>query len=372
MDRTRRTRPVSAHLLITPGAIILLFGAIVAAILLRNVFEAGRRPIGWTVAAMVLAAAIEPLVSFMSRYMRRWVALLCVLVPLFAAIGLIARGVYHDLDTSIVSLQRALPQAADRLEASKRFGSVAKQLDLHQRAIETAGKLKKPSASIAGRAQNSGSAFLVTTILTVFALAWGPRFGAAALKQISDDERRDRIARMVGRAFARSQAYIDVALGQAFFIGVLSWITFRLFDVPSPVPLALVVAVMSTVPVLGILVGVLPAVMLTAGFETYERAGVLLVLAVLAQIAQVLALRELARRTLYVGPAVMVIAFLIGFDVYSTGGAVFGTALAVFGIALVDSWAEEADEVELAPQDADPTESVDDSQSEAEPKEVVT
>lgn len=370
MERTGRSRPRSARLLLTPGAIVLLFGAIVAAFLLRNVFVAGRHPIGWAVAAAVLAAAIEPLVSYLSRFMRRGLALLCVLVPLFVAVFLVVRGVYQDLDHSITSLQRALPQAADRLEASNRFGRVARQLDLHQRAVEIAGKLRKPSASVAGRAQSSGGPFLVTTILTVFALAWGPRFGAGALKQISDDARRDHVARVFGAAFKRSQAYLDVALAQAVLVGVVAWITFRLADVPAPTPLALVVAVMSTVPVLGIMVGYVPGVMLAAAFESYDRAGVLLLIALLGQTAQILLFRSLTKRTLYVGPGIMVIAFLIGFDIYSTGGAVFGTAIAVFGIALSDAFADEYRQDDLRPDDADPLESTvtdTDSPDEADP-----
>jgi len=355
VERTGRTRPRSAHLLITPGAIVLLFGAIVAAILLRNVFVAGRRPIGWAVAAIVMAAAIEPLVSALSKHMRRGVALLCVLIPLFAGVFLVARGVYHDLDTSIVSLQRSLPQAASKLEQSKRFGSPARQLDLHQRAVEVAAKLKKPSASVAGRAQSSGSAFLVTTILTVFALGWGPRFGTGALKQIRDEGRRDRVAHIFGTAFTRSQSYLDASLAQAVIVGIGAWITFRLFEVQAPMPLALLVAVASMVPVMGILIGNLPAVMLAAAFNGFGRAGWLLAIALLAQIVQILVYRGLTKRTMYVGPAIIVIAFLIGFDIYSIGGAIFGTAIAVFAVSLADAWAAEySEDDDLRPDDADP------------------
>lgn len=351
-----RTRPRSAHLLITPGAIVLLFGAIVVAILARNLFVAARRPIGWAVAALVMAAAIEPLVSRLSRQMRRGLALLCVLLPLIVGVGFVASAVYHDLDHSIVRLQRALPQAATKLEHSQRFGSAARQLDLHERAVETAKRLKKPSANVAGKAAGSGSAWLVCTILMIFALAWGPRFGTGALQQIRDEDRRERAARVFGGAFQRSQRYLDFALAQGVVVGVLAWGLFRGLGVPAPTPLALLVGVLSMVPVVGILVGTLPAMMLLAGFTTFTRAGVLLAIAIAAQVLHVVVFRTITRRTLYVGPAVMVIAFLIGSDVYGLGGAVFGTAIAVFGIALADEWAKETRVDDLPPEDADPTE----------------
>ena len=40
MERTGRTRPRSARLVITPGALVTLFGAIVVAILARNLMVA--------------------------------------------------------------------------------------------------------------------------------------------------------------------------------------------------------------------------------------------------------------------------------------------------------------------------------------------
>ena len=356
MERTGRTRPRSARLVITPGAILLLFGVIVAALLLRNLFVAGRRPIGWAVAAIVLAAAIEPSVSAVSKHMRRGLALLCVLLPLIAGVGIVARGVYQDLDRSTAKLQRAIPQAAASIERSDRFGDAAKDLNLQQRAKEFAAQMERPSSEAADRARGSGSAWLVTTILTIFALGWGPRFGAGALKQITDEERRDRIAHIVGTAFTKSQAYVDAALGQAIVVGVCAWLVFRLFEVPAPTPLALLVAVFSLVPVVGILVGNLPAVMLVAGFSSFGRAGWLLVIALLAQAVQVLVFRSITRRTLYVGPAMMVIAYLVGSDVYGLGGAVFGTAITVFGIALVEAVADQRG-VDLRPEDADPTQS---------------
>src|SRR4051812_39811103 len=67
-------RPSTARLVLTPTTVVLVFGAIVAAVLARNVFVAARRPLGWAIAALVMAAAIEPLVSLVSRHMRRGLA----------------------------------------------------------------------------------------------------------------------------------------------------------------------------------------------------------------------------------------------------------------------------------------------------------
>jgi predicted PurR-regulated permease PerM len=348
-------RWTSARLRLTPSAVVLIFGSIVAALVARNLFVAARRPLGWAVAALVMAAAIEPMVSGLSRYMRRGFALVCVLIPLLAGVGLIGRGVYQDLDTSIERLKEAIPEAAQGIEESDRFGGVARDLRLSEKAQDVADDLEKPSSQVAGQAVGSGGAWLVTIILTIFALGWGPRFASAALKQVTDEERRDRLAHVVGEAFGRSQVYVDVMLAQGVVVGLIGWLLFRAYDVPAPTPLAVLLGALSLVPVVGIFVGGLPAVMLVAGFNSFGQAGVLLAILVVAQVLEVLLYQSVTRRTLYIGPAVVVIAWLLGYGIYGIGGAVVTAAVAVFATALTESAAEERGSVDMPPEEADPT-----------------
>jgi predicted PurR-regulated permease PerM len=195
----------------------------------------------------------------------------------------------------------------------------------------------------------------VTTILMIFALGWGPRFGAAALGQIDDETRRERVAHVVGVAFSKSQAYLDAMLAQGVLVGLLGWLLFRLFDVPAPTPLAVLLGVLSLVPAVGIFVGALPAVMLVAGFDSFGQAGLLLVIVLVAQVAQVVVYQTITSRTLYVGPAIVVIAYLLGSGMYGLGGAVVTTAAAVFLVALIDAASLERGTVDLLPEAADPT-----------------
>ena len=47
-----------------------------------------------------------------------------------------------------------------------------------------------------------------------------------------------------------------------------------------------------------------------------------------------------APRSLSVGPAAILIALVVGFEVYGVGGAYYGAALAVLGVALLDAAGE--------------------------------
>lgn len=345
--------PRTRRLVITPAAIVLVFAAIAAAQLARTFFIAGRQPIGWVLAAVVSAAAIEPAVSLLSRRMKRGLALVLVLVPLLAGVGLVARAVYADLDSSVEQLKESIPKAAAQVEDDGRFGAVAKDMDLQSRAEKAVENLEKPSSAVADNALDRGSTFLVCTILMIFMLIWGPRFADAALRQIPDENRRRSMAELVGTAFRRSQAYVDVALLQGIVLGFAAWGVLTLLDVPAPTPLALIVAVFSLVPVVGILLGSMPALLMIAGFNGPAQAAIALAVVLVLQIAQIIGLRALSVRSFYVGPAVIAIAALLGLDMYGLGGVVFLTAVAVFGVALIDTRAEIAD-LDMAPQKAEP------------------
>jgi hypothetical protein len=56
----------------------------------------------------------------------------------------------------------------------------------------------------------------------------------------------------------------------------------------------------------------------------------------LLQASHILALRQICRRTVYVGPAIIVIGAVLGYTSYGVGGALFGLALAVAGSALAE------------------------------------
>jgi predicted PurR-regulated permease PerM len=91
------------------------------------------------------------------------------------------------------------------------------------------------------------------------------------------------------------------------------------------------------VPGVGLFAGALPALLLEGGLGTPAGTIRLAVALVVLQLAhQQVLRRHIAPRTLLVGPAVVVIALVLGFEVYGFGGAGYTAALAVFAVAAVD------------------------------------
>jgi predicted PurR-regulated permease PerM len=332
----------TVRLAIGPGAVTVVLLGIAAGSMAFGISSAARRTLGWALACVVVAAVIEPVVARLDRHMPRALATLVTFLAIGAAVGLLVFGVFRDLDTQITRLKEAVPEAAAELEEREGFlGDAARDLDLATRAADFVAELDKPSSGVAVGVASSAGAYFVCAILTIFFLSWGPRLGRAALAQIEDADRRRRAGRLTRRAFSRGRTYILASIGLAVAVGIVAWGLFRLEDAPAPIALAVTVAAGSFIPGVGVIVGAMPAVLLEAGLGSPMEGARLFAAFALVQALHHLVLRRyVSSRTVRPGPAVIVIALVLGYEVYGAGGAFYGAALMVFAVAGLDALGE--------------------------------
>lgn len=337
MATPRRT----LRLTVGPEAMAVVLGAVAVATVAFGVATAARRILGWAVACAVVAALVAPFVSFLTRWLPRAVAVILVLLLVGVAGVSVAGGVLADLDNQFDRLEREAPRAAAQLERSDRGGQLARDFRLRERVNELINRLRDPTSGLAAEVPSRASVYFLCAILTAFFVSWGPRWSRAAVKQLPDPGTQARVRDLVGKGFTRAQRYAMAAIGKAVLAGLAAWAMCRLEDVPATVVLAVTVGALSVVPGFGILVGSLPALMLEAGLGT--GAGTLRLAAafLVLQIVDGIVLRRVvAPRSLTVGPAAILLALVVGFEVYGVGGAYYAAALAVFGVALLDAAGE--------------------------------
>ena len=315
----------------------MVLGAIALAVAVFGIGAAASRTIGWAVACATVAALIEPPVSALARRIPRAAAITAVLLFIgVAAVGAVG-GVLADLDQEFDRLTIEAPRAAAELETSDRFGDIATDFRLEQRVNEMLDRLQDPTSGLASEAPNATSTYLVCAILVAFFLSWGPKLGRAALGQVPDEHRQDQVRTVARTAFSRARRYALAAIARAVMAGLTAYLLCVLADIPAAAALAAAVAGFSLVPGFGIVVGALPALLLKAGLDPGSGVALLAAAFVALQIIDEIVLRKVvAPRSLTVGPAAIVIAMVVGFEIYGIGGAFYGTALAVLGVALLD------------------------------------
>ena len=334
--------PRTLRLTVGPEAVAVVLVAISAGVMAFGISTAASRTIGWAVACAVVASLIEPLVAVLDRWMPRALAIAAVLLGVGLSGVAVAGGIFVDLDQQFDRLTEVAPEAADSLERSDQFGDLARDFRLEQRVTELIDRLQEPTSGLAAEAPSTTSTYLVCAVLIAFFLSWGPNLARSAVNQLPESRRRD-VRAIGGTGFARARRYALSALARALLAGFAAYGLCRWSGIPLPIVLSVAVGAMSIVPGFGISLGALPALLVKAGFDPGSGAMWLMIGFALLQFVDELVLRKVvAPRSLTVGPAAIVIALVVGFEVYGVGGAFYGAALATLGVALLDAAADQA------------------------------
>lgn len=318
-----------------PEPVAMVLGAVALALAGFAVAGAARRILGWALACVVVAIVLDPLVRVLSRSIPRALAIVIVLLGATAIGVAIGVGVLEDLGNQFDRLRSDLPRAAATLEAK---GGLAEDLRVAERVDELLADLQDPRRGLAASAPGKVSAYFVCGILTIFFLASGPKIGRAALDQIADPSMRAQVRLVVGRGLRRGRVYVLASLAKAVAAGLIAGGVCWAEGVPAPIVLGAAAGIASVIPGLGIFLAGIPALVLEAGLGTAAGFGLLLAVYVALQVADAVVVRKvISPRSLVVGPAAVVIALVVGFEVYGLGGALYGAALAVFVVAALDA-----------------------------------
>lgn len=299
------------------------------------------RVIGWILVAITLAGLLEPAVTSLGQRIPRGLALAVVmLVSLGAAAG-VGYLVVDELAGQLAELQDAVPRAAREVERSERFGEVAREIDFAERAEafidELPERLRGGDVEAAVRsAATRGVAFLATAVLTIFFLIHGPRLLQAAIRQLPEEHQDD--ARRVGLAvYRRTWHYLAGSLSMAVMAGLVTYACAAAIDAPGRAPLALWMGLLDAVPLLGVVLGALPLILLAATTASWQGAvGVTVVLLGWQAFEALRLQRMVERRSLHIGPFVTVAVAMVGLEVYGIGGALIGLVATVLVAATLD------------------------------------
>jgi len=263
------------------------------------------------------------------------------LIQGFEPSGIGARSLYvTQLQEQVDFLAEHAPDIASGIEdRSDRVGEVAREIGLVDRVEELTVRLQDnlgtPSDALVDAAR-SVPAYVVCFILTIFFMLYGPRIITAGLERIPDD-RRERTRDILRGAAGSTQIQVGAAVAGAVVVGLVIWVVGMILDVPSVGLFALFGAAVSVVPYVGILVGWLPVVIVGVGLAPAWQVGLVALVAVGLQYLEATRWRPFVDgRSLYVGPALPIVAAVLGYAIYGVGGIIVTVTLLIFGLAVAD------------------------------------
>jgi predicted PurR-regulated permease PerM len=303
----------------------------------------------WLVIALFLAVALDPAVSWVTRRgVPRAPAILLVYLLLLLVIGGLSALVLpplvdevEGLGSYIVGLTQApggLDQFVEELANRYGLGGYVEMLREQARALpsQLTGAVR-PLLAVTRGIIGSLTALVSILLLTFFLLLDSERFLAAALA-LRPAQQRPHLHRVLSQLADAIHAYVNGNLLISLIAGTAAFVALTILRVPYAVALALVVALLDLIPLVGSTLGAALAV-LVALFVDPVRAAILAVYFLVYQQIENNILQPLVHgRSIKLHPLGIFVAVLAGGELLGILGAVMAIPVAEIIRILAVEW----------------------------------
>jgi len=316
-------------------------GVILAYLLFRTLANVGSilELIGLS---LFLAIGLDPAVVWLTnRRLPRWLAVVVVIVTVLAFVGALVAAAIGPVSREVHELQVNFPKWRRQADGGQGWlGHLVKQFHLQSQL--KSGKLSKvvSPSTVAGGVVGAGkivlsavSAVVVVSVLTVYFLVVLPSVRALWLR-LMPGSRRMRVAAISDEVMSRVGGFVLGNLLTSLVAGLGTYVWLTIFGVPYPLLLALMVALLDLIPMVGSTIAgvVVSLVALTVSLPV--AIGTLAFYIGYRFFEDYLLTPRVMRHTVRISPGLTIIATLVGGVLLGLIGALIAIPVAA-GIHLV-------------------------------------
>jgi predicted PurR-regulated permease PerM len=297
--------------------------------------------LAWMVRDVLLLGFAGVLLGLVFRAPAEWltartplphgVAVIAVVLALFGLLAAVFMLRGADIRSQANQLRERIPRAAQQLQAELERTELGREV---VRNVPEPAELLPDSAGAVQRATGAVTrtfAFLANVLIVLFlgiVFALTPRVYSENVLRLVPPRRRARAEALLGALGHTLRWWLLGRLISMSAIGVLTWIGLTVLDVPLAFVLALIAALLSFVPNIGPIVSAVPAVLLGL-VEGPEKAIMVALLYLAVQAIESWLLDPVIdRKTIYLPPALTVLAQLAMAVIAGIVGVALATPLA--------------------------------------------
>jgi predicted PurR-regulated permease PerM len=322
---------------------------IVAVVIVLYIIYLLRKPISWLVIAAFIAIAVSGPVNYLTRWMRRGLAiavvyLILILIPIGIGALLIPSMVSQGEDLANNAPEYA-EDVTDFVNRNETLSNLNQDYDITGKIEEEAAKLPDKIPDAAGTLQDIGVGFvnsvfaaLTIFILSIFMVGGGRRWIERFLETRNPDqtERMERAFDHIGTAVGN---YVGGALLQALIAGVTSFIVLTILGVPFAAPLAVIVFFFDLIPLVGATLGAVLVAVVTL-FVNFPVALIVWVIYSIGyqQVENYVIQPQIQRRAVAIEPFVVLVAVLFGGTLFGIIGALLAIPAAASLQIAIREW----------------------------------
>jgi predicted PurR-regulated permease PerM len=338
--RSRQPVPVKT-IVVTVGLVLATAGVIEIVIKLRKV-------IIWVAIAAFFAVVLHPAVEFGVRKLRlkRALAALIVFVLGMAVLGAAGYAFIKPIVNEVNDFVNNFPSYVNDAKAGRgTIGHIVKRyhidgyVDRNQAKLKAALKTaEKPLVHLARGILDTLTAIATIIVVTFLMLIEGPRMMENGLAVLSPT-RRAHVEEVLTDATSALAGYVAGNLAMAIIAGGVCYLALVALGVPFRGVLALWVGFTTIIPLVGAVIGAIPAVTVAFIHSTPAGIAMIVILIVYQQIENRTFAKRIMARTVALTPLATVVSVLVGFDLLGILGVLLAIpAAGVINVVIRDLW----------------------------------
>ncbi len=293
--------------------------------------------------ALLFTAAIHPwVVRLQNRGMGRGRAVAVVMIAINIVLIILGSIILSPLITEGQEFIAALPDQVDRLE-----GLFGNNPQVFQRLQEAAANAGSSSEAVSGGAMQVGMSVvnliadgLVVLVFTIYFLLDGNRIYRWTVRYFPQRYRR-KIDRTIPEVSRVVSGYAAGQLVISGLFGTFAFVVLASLGVPQPLFLAIVAALGSTIPIVGVTAVTIPTVLIALTVSPTTALIVLGAYLLYQQVENYVFVPRVYKTTLNISSFAVLLAVLIGTAMLGIVGALMALPIAAAIPVIEDIWLED-------------------------------
>jgi predicted PurR-regulated permease PerM len=342
--------PIRIEFDIATGAILKVGAAILSVWLFTKVWPV----VVLLILSLMLFATFNPLVRRLQERLNRAWAITAVTLGIVAVGTVLLVMMIPPLVRQARNLLVHLPEYAVAMESAARKTGMPIKLAASAKAwTAQVSSLGPQLIQVFSTVLSGITGVMTVAVLTIYLLIDGPRVGTVIMRTFPRDERLP-IRRMLAEIGTQVGSYMRGQMITSGLAGVFALGILLVFKVPEPLALAFLMALTDAIPMVGPLIGTVPAVMMALTKGTPTAMAVAVAYVIYNQIENHFIIPRVYGGAMKLPPSVILIAILVGATLMGILGAVLALPVAAavpVVMRFVDEWRErQAEGVNPMPQ----------------------
>lgn len=285
----------------------------------------------WFIFALIISVLFTPAIDFLQkRRVPRVVATIFIFIFVFGVLGILIYLVAPVFIDQIQDFAGLIPQYFEKFAPPlKELGWEAfESFEVFTQSFQE--WLVQASESILSAiASIFGGIFATFTIFTLaIFLSLEEKGTERAIKILSPKRQEEEILNLWRSCQSKVSGWFGARLLACFFVGIMSYIALRLFEINYPFILALFAGVTNIIPIIGPIIAGVVIALIAALDSLWIAIVILLVFIIIQQIENNILTPILTKRFVGLPPALVLISLMVGGKLWGILGAILAIPLA--------------------------------------------